>query len=98
MQMVTIWVANIMLHVADDCVLPIRHIQRSVRADNSVSRAKISIFTVKQLNTGCPPNIAKFAIASISLAVKNVLLNSQKTDAITNQEVVLHLIGKMLRG
>ncbi len=67
---VTIGVANVVLHVTDDRVVPIGNVQGTVCADDRVGRTKISILTVDQFQSGRSPNLTDFSRPSVAVSVQ----------------------------
>ena len=59
MCMVTIWVTNVVLHVANNDVLPVSYVQSAVSTNDRVSWPKISIIAVDNILYGSSPNLAE---------------------------------------
>ncbi len=57
---IAIGVTNIMLHVADDYVAPVRHVQSPVCTDDRIRRPEIAIATVDQVFNRSSPDLAEF--------------------------------------
>ena len=97
MHVVTVGVTNIVLHVTDDGVVPVGDVQGAVFTDDGVGRTEVSIFAVDQFQAGRSPDVPKFTVHAISLAIEGILLDAQKTDRIADQEVVLQFLREVLR-
>ena len=67
--MVTIWVTNVVLHVADNDVLPVSYVQCAVFTDNRVSRPEVSVVTVDDVLNGSSPNLAETTFVTRSPVV-----------------------------
>ncbi len=67
---VTVGVPNVVLHVADDDVLPVGNIQRAVFADDRVGGTEISVLTVQQFQSRRSPYLAELAVGAVSFAIK----------------------------
>ena len=97
MHVVTVGITNIVLHVADDGVVPVGDVQGPVLANDCIGRTEVSIFAIDQLKAWSSPDVPKLTGLPISLAIKGVLLDAQEADRIADQEIVLQVFWKVLR-
>ena len=76
MLLVAVRVADVVLHVADDDVLPVGNIESSVVTDLKVGRAHVAIAGDKQVIRLSPPNIA------LVIVLERVLLDPEESDSV----------------
>ena len=88
--LVAVWVADVVLHVADNHILPVGNIESAVATNLEVGRSQVAIVRDKQVVRLGAPDIP-FVIVS-----KSVLLDSEETDSITNQEVTVVFFREMV--
>ncbi len=85
---VAVGIANVVLHVTDDGVVPVRNIQRAVFANDGVRGTKVAIFAIEQLKPGRSPDFAELSLLAVAFAIQVVLLDAQETDRVADQEIV----------
>ena len=90
--LVAVWVADVVLHVADDDVLPVGNIESSVVTDLKVGRAHVAIAGDKQVIRLSPPNIA------LVIVLERVLLDPEESDSVQNKKVPIVFLGEMITG
>ena len=56
--LIAVWVTNVVLHVADDDVLPVGDIERSVAADLEVGRSEVAVAGDEQILGLSAPDVA----------------------------------------
>ena len=66
MNVITIRVSDIVLHVTDDCIMPVGNIQRSVFSDDRIRWTEIAVIAVQQFDARCTPDLAQFPVFTAS--------------------------------
>ncbi len=59
---VAIRVADVVLHVADDHVVPVGHVEGAVRTDDGVGRPEVAVLTLQQGPRGRAPDLAELPL------------------------------------
>ena len=111
---VAIGVADIVLHVSDNDVVPIRYIKGAVLADNGIRRSEILICAHEEISGWFAPDFPKFSFMSdgflvlastgylghlgAAIAVEIVTLDTEEADRIADEIVVLIVIWEMGAG
>src|SRR5439155_25212968 len=88
MSLVPTWIAQMMLHVSDDGILPIEEIHGAVRADLDRVRAEIRV-------GGINDRLQFSAAVARALFADLVLENALEADDIGDEVIALEIIGKM---
>ena len=92
-HLITIWVAHVVLHVPDDHIMPVGNVKRSILAENGVSRTEITIATTNKFSSWSSPDFARLILLFFkAVAMKIILLDTQITNSVTENEILLHLI------
>ena len=90
MKMVAGGVTDIVLHVPDDDVVPVGHVERAVGTKLDVRGSEVLVGTLDQVLAGLPPHVIL-----VILGFKVVLLHPEEADGIGQDVVTLPLIGKV---
>src|SRR5439155_3002676 len=88
MSLVPTWIAQMMLHVSDDGILPIEEIHGAVRADLDRVRAEIRV-------GGINDRLQFSAAVARALFADLVLENALEADHVGDEIVALEIVGKM---
>ena len=82
MLVVPVWVTHIVLHVANESICPIRHINRTIATDFNICRSEIWI--------GRYQNRFDFRRCNIGPVIANFMLQyAEESDAVTDKEIAL---------
>ena len=86
-------VTHIVLHVADDDVLPVGHVHGAVAADFEIRRAEVAIF-------GRLDEVLGFRAAHVAvfIGLHRVLLDAEEADGVEDEEIALIFLGKVWAG
>ena len=76
MRLIAVRVADVVLHVADDDILPVRNIQRTIVANLEVGRTQVAIFGDEQVVRLGAPDIA------LVIVFHRVLLDAKESDSV----------------
>src|SRR5438128_1084525 len=91
MNMIATWVAQVMLHMTDDRILPLQEIDRAIRAYFNIDRTEIRVIGFQER---CDLLAGKSAVCIDDLVLKD----PEKGNDIENEQVALHGIGKLPAG
>ena len=91
MFVVSVRVTHVVLHVSDQSVGPVGNVEGTVGTDFDICWAKVRVFRIQNRSHGCRSNVC-------SVVVDFVLQDSEKSDAVANQEIVLVAIRKVAAG
>src|SRR4051794_5376231 len=90
-DMVAAGVAQMVLHVPDDRVLPFQEINSPVRADFDIDGTKVGIIGLHQRLDFCS-NKAGIFVRDL------VLQNAEETDDVSDEQIALHVWRKLTAG
>lgn len=91
MSVVAQGIAGGVLHVADELVMPVNNIKRSVGSKLQVHRPKIGIAGDKKI-------VPMAAAIAGSIVFQRVLFGAEKADAVVEDVVALRFVRKMTAG
>src|SRR5690606_28942133 len=91
MRMITKWVTRIVLHMSDQHIMPVGNIQRTIRSKFKIDRPEVIVRLYEQI-------LSVPAFITGAFVGKRMLLGSQETNGIVDQEIALHLIWEMATG
>ena len=77
MNVVTQWVTGVVLHVANQNIMPVNDVQRAVRSKFHVNGSEISIFAHKQIH-------AVLAFKTRTVVLQSMLFHPQKSNRIVD--------------
>ena len=89
--MVAQWIAGVVLHVADQGVVPVDDVERAVGCEFEVHWAEVGIGGFEQI-------LAKFGFVADSVIDDRMLFNSEKPDVVAKQHIALNFVGEMAGG
>ena len=87
MLVVPIGIPNVVLHVTDDHILPIRDIERAILTELNVGRTEVFVLANQQVLDRLAPDIA-----GLGIPIELVLLKPEKADRVADQEIALQPI------
>ena len=94
-HVISIGITDVVLHVANDGVMPVGDVERSVRSHDRIGGSEVAVFTVEEFDPGRTPDLAKLPAVLSPLPVELVLLDPQKPDRVADQEILLQLLGEV---
>ena len=90
MLVVAIGIAGVVLHVTDDYVLPVRYVKGSIVSDLDIGGSEVSVLG------GDEKVVDRGTLAvSVTIVGKCVLLDSEESDRVANQEVSIVGLGEV---
>ena len=120
MGVVAVGITDVVLHVADDHVVPVGDVERAILSHDRVGGAEVAIFALEQRLHGSAPDLAELPLrlrlrlavlvlaggfhlgrhlrVGFAVTVEVILLHPQEPDRVADQEVLLQVVGEMLRG
>ena len=87
MGLIAVWVTNVVLHVADDDVLPVGDIERSIAADLEVGRAEVAVAGDEQILGLSAPDVA------LVIIFHRVLLDAEEANGVADEKVTVVFLG-----
>ena len=110
MRVIAIWVTYIVLHVADDGIVPICEVHGSIRREDRIRRPEILVTTHEQaarlverrrtIRIDCrdgkiiPCGLAPNS-SGIGIAFEMIVFDTEEADHVADEKVALHGIGKV---
>ena len=91
MGVIAVGIPGTVLHMSDQGVLPIDHVERTVRREFEVGGTKIQVFGNDQI-------LPEFSTEPRVFINHPVLLCTEETDVVVDQYVALNFIGKVSAG
>ena len=91
MNVITQRISGIMLHVADQSIVPIGYVKRSIRGEFQIDRPKIQVVRRKQVLT-------PFGSETRSLLHQLMLFSSKEANSIVEKQVTLNVLRKVGAG
>ena len=91
--LVAIRVTDVVLHVSDDDIVPVSHVERTVFTKDGIGRAEVFVTALHGLDGGSPPNLAELVLVGFkSIPVHLILLDAEIADGVAEDEVLLPVI------
>ena len=90
--LIAVWVTNVVLHVADDDVLPVGDIERSVAADLEVGRSEVAVAGDEQILGLSAPDVA------LVIIFHRVLLDAKEANGVADEKVTVVFLWEMIAG
>ena len=91
MLMISIGITGIVLHVSNQCILPIDDIERAIRCEFEVGGSKVQVLGNKKI-------LSVFSSKSGVLIDDLMLLRSKLSDVVVNQNITLDFVREMPAG
>ena len=86
--MVAVGIPGAVLHMADQSVLPVHHVKRTIGGEFQVGRSEVQVFGYEQV-------LAVLSREARVLVDHLVLFDTEEADVVVDQDAALHFIGKV---
>ena len=91
MLVIAIGVARAVLHVANEGIVPVDEIERSVGCEFHVDGSKVGIGSVNEI-------LSEGAFESRAIVAESVLFGAEKSDGVIDENIALDLVGEVAAG
>ena len=96
-RVVAVGVADVVLHVADDHVVPVGDVERAVGAHDRVGGPEVAVLALEERPHRGAPDLARLPARVVAVAVEVILLHAEEPDRVADEEVLLHVVGEVRR-